>query len=922
MGHYVEWRAFVGPPWKPDTATAHWDWSSLDAGDAYDPETAIPPTTLTATLSSGATTATVASTTGWPSAGSAWIGPNAAGQSWERVDYTGKSGTTLTGLTRETADNEQAGAHSSGASVRFWWALDTADGVLSITEEMVESKEGTLATVTWTARLQGVTIPQAALRTGNLLLVQTRWESGGAMGDWENLLVGWLDSPEARDDHEKRREWSVQVLSIGGRLAGTDAPGIRVGGLNAARDASASASDTLGAARKEADSGEYSGEPSFAAGNVSDGSSGTLWFGERYVGKANVPAAPGTAWDGIGDTHISQLHIRPYVGQSNGYRWVEITRLSNGTFGGTSAHWLAADDHYFVNMESASIAMEAGQHLILAENPTLFAEENPSTDAVAVVDLREYQLWADATGSAYYTGDPGTDIFDHIDIAGGALRIAGSEVVWGTGARHESSWQTNAGSSFASASIAAPGPGETMRYDYTATGTTQSADYWEVSNVATPGYTVESSSRGWVLLELERMDLSLAGDINNSQTTGIVLMDSAGDPSCDGLPASGTIQIGNEQISYTALTRSTGTLAGTVTRGASSTTAASHSEGDKIYFVDSGVATDALPVESIVISRPAGSMAIRDFNVWASKLTTARTPGDSYWTDDYSVLATVTGNTTEEYTVTPGSPARIRHLLVEITKMGTQPARPRINEIACTVDADVYGDTTMTGVEVGAAIGALLDEMGIPSGAYTDGGDTLGVDNYTTASDSALAVLADLAEYTGTRVVIGRDSKLSTSRDDYWPVSGVPSATQTYTRSHLAGFEPVFRNGQQVGQVELEWRNEDESESGLERYPASRDPAGRVLRIGPHIHADSTAAAAAAQKRYWMARRPYTLLAEFADEQSERRAGEYHRIQWQIDEEMEEMDRTYLAVVVEHEIRLNRWRTVGNWAQISREDER
>jgi len=178
LGHYVEWRAFIGPPWKPDTDAAHWDWSDLDAGSAYDPETDIPATSLDAAMTSGSTTAEVGSIADLPSAGTVWIGPNSSGESWERIDYeaTGSGATIAAGtwhpvagmitypsatnaqtrlqtLTRETADNELTGAHAAGAAVRFWWPLDTADGVLSITEEMIESKDGTLATVTWAARL-------------------------------------------------------------------------------------------------------------------------------------------------------------------------------------------------------------------------------------------------------------------------------------------------------------------------------------------------------------------------------------------------------------------------------------------------------------------------------------------------------------------------------------------------------------------------------------------------------------------------------------------------------------------------------------------------------------------------------------------------------------------------------------------------
>jgi hypothetical protein len=81
-------------------------------------------TTLGAALTSSATTLTVASTTGYPDTGVLAIED-------ERILYTGKSGTTFTGVTRGY-DGTTAAAHSNGAAVSLVsdWLLTALDGWL------------------------------------------------------------------------------------------------------------------------------------------------------------------------------------------------------------------------------------------------------------------------------------------------------------------------------------------------------------------------------------------------------------------------------------------------------------------------------------------------------------------------------------------------------------------------------------------------------------------------------------------------------------------------------------------------------------------------------------------------------------------------------------------------------------------------
>lgn len=989
MTHYVEWRAYVGPMWKPDTDSAFWDWSALDAGDTYAPETAIASTTVATSIAALDMSVVLTDASTWPSAGSAFVGPGDTGEAWEQISWTGKSSNTLTGVSRETVDGEQTGVHTAGAVARFWWPLATNDGAL----HYVPQFDDRMVVVDWSAEISGVAWPQVALRNQNLILVQWRWDTGAGLGSWQNALVGWLDSPQGRDDAERLALWGVRINSSLGVLRYDEADGVRVGAVDLANGASVAASSTLATARVEQHTGDFTGEPTFGAGNTLDGDSGTLWISDRYVGEDNPPTG----------SYLSQLHISAYVGQGDGYRWIELYAGP----GGTINDWIIAGPDRFVNCEAGVTANDSGL-IILAENPTLFEEENPDYDA-ALISLESYQIWdlnnhkvriqvtgnytlsvttgagtqttgtlttsssiddilaaldglsnisyaelwaegtstdytitvvraigaalevgIGATGSAtasttqtggtpfFVSGLNGADIFNYIDPAGGNIRLYDGtlgphgSIVWGDAWPF---WVWD----WTGSTVTAPEAGQTMRRIFSPASPSVSADYWQTSYVSTPGYSVTSSSKVWLLYNLPRLDLRLDADIDNSQTTGLVVADAAG-PSGDGLPDSETLQIGSEQISYTSIDRSTGALSG-VTRGANSTTAASHSADDKVYIVDSGVATDGRLLESITLTLPDTiSAKLSDFVVRGSMLSTARTPDDANYTDDYSTLATASNNTDAEYTITLSPSQRLRWVLVEITEMTVSPARPRLAEVSFAEDMSVYGASTVTDATVADAVTVMLDNAGIPSDAIIDGGDTSTIDNYTTASDAATAVLSEVCEFAGARVTVGRDSKITIAADPFWASGSLPSTTLSFDADDIAVYEKVDTNGRGVGQVELSWRNAADTESGIEKYPVTR-VTGRVARVGPIVRASSSAAQAAAQKRYWMMRRPYTVVAELQDAYT-LTAGEVHQVAWDLDDEMLPIDRTYMVVGADHQIKDNAMVTVAQYIQISRSDER
>jgi hypothetical protein len=134
MSEYIEFRAYVGAQWLPDTSPYFYNWTAINDGGtdnfAYS-------TTLTSALLSGGITANVASASLFPSAGGVWIGPAAGGEGWEYCRYNGKGATSLNALVRPTNNIEHNSNHGVGAVVRFWFPLENHDdGNLSISSTL------------------------------------------------------------------------------------------------------------------------------------------------------------------------------------------------------------------------------------------------------------------------------------------------------------------------------------------------------------------------------------------------------------------------------------------------------------------------------------------------------------------------------------------------------------------------------------------------------------------------------------------------------------------------------------------------------------------------------------------------------------------------------------------------------------------
>jgi hypothetical protein len=582
--------------------------------------------------------------------------------------------------------------------------------------------------------------------------------------------------------------------------------------------------------------------------------------------------------------------------------------------------------------------------VVICEDATLFRSENPACDAdlieasaTTTIGLGEVgdndlgsagaytvaQWWdslAPAAGALYYKGQSGGTERFHGGILWGTVDAGDVDAAWG-----------GSYCDWTGANIVAPTAGQTIRRIFS--GTRSAATGYAVDYVSNPGTFVGDGHRFFLLAQINGMGLTLTNDITAiSPTTAGTLYITLGDTgSVDGLDATGTLQIGSEQITYSAKTAANDGVIVTA-RGANSTTAAAHVAGEAIYQVEDSLATDTLPLAAIILRRTTGKPVPEDFKIYGARsLQAPRVPEedapadpaeDVSWTQDYDLLDTVTGNTDVAYTYThAASNRRYRWLLLVVTAMSTDPYQMMLNELEVTVAGDVYSTATYlaTGT-VYAAAAAILTGCGLPSGALVDGVGTPTVTGYTTAPDFAWPVVSDLADMTGCFVSAGRDSKITVDTHPYF--AGTPAVDTAWSKTFATSFAPDWPWGRMISQVELPWLALDGGTGGTVKYPTTPDEFGAVLTLDPQRFANATAALVAAEKRYWLARLPFGMVIEAAGAPLAARPGTAHSVTWQLDSAMLAMARTYLLDNVTHRLEGAALTTVLHGAQINREDER
>lgn len=884
----INFRVYIGP------YHLHYDWSGLSLGASF----SLGSSTTTSGQISGATSLSIGSATGYGTAGGVFVGPNGSGQAWEYEQFTARSGTSLTVVRESTSDRDHNGVHSSGALVYQFYPVTTNDGKLTITEEC----DDTISTVTWRATISGVRAPQHVLRNGHIVVVTT--SSNG--GSYTIALVGFVESPSISDDYKNNADWTLNIVSSAQIVAEVEARGVKVGNTDLANAGSASAVQELVLPYDERFSGDFTqASPDLSASSAIDNNLNTLWIAEHFTGTdywTNAGFSINNDPENGDDLAFAHIYVNPPPAAGSGARFIEL-RVRTSTYvrgyalyaanGGSGAEpWLF----------NGPGDVPDGGSIFLVEDEAVFGRLNPLAQSTAIYENRTF--FTNAINAA------GGELWLRL----GELNSWRNRVRWGDGNGYIN--HPDAPSrSWSGAAVTAPSVGQTMRYIWTNTSTT-AANHWLTDYVRHAGYNIDNDDPMWIMTTLPGLGLKLAMDMTSSYPgSGQILFINGPDDkySTDGLPNSGTIFSGDEEINYSSKTDQ---YVAVSARGANGTTAVAHSTGDEVYIMDGTVPTDAYLISGVGWTR-GGTIYPESFKLYTTSIVdNVRTPDDDDYINDWTLRDTVTANLSNNYfKILTGT--RVKHLLFEIFFMTTDPARPRINEINAIVDPTYHNSNLWLAADTtaGTLISQVLVNAGIPIGAISHSG-TAAIAEAVTADDNAWTVVADLAEYTGVRVTVARDSKFVIANDTFW--TGTPSIATTWNRSSAVNIQQQWRKVAPVSQVILTWKTPDGTDNGKIYYPTTAG-RGTKLEKAETLYANSTAATNAARRLYFMRLYPFEASVVAADDTSGKRAGEAHQIVWQFADDMQAMDRTCAVMSAEHTLEKGSWSSTFRLVQYGHE---
>jgi hypothetical protein len=883
--HRYDWRVFIGPRYEDAGSASRFEW--------WTPSNLTDTTELDANFNSGATTMTLASVP-FDTRGGVWVGPNGSGQGWEYVRYTGKGVATLTGCIREsTTTREHNGNHTAGAVVRQWWPLESNNGALQLSETIDDG----LAVIVWQATISGWRVPAAALRDGHVAVVQTQQDGGS----WTTLLVGFVRDVRMSDDSRRVGEWQCSIVSPASILQGHRAPGIRIGDFSVATAASVRTAQILADVRRESQSGDFvEAAPQVSGESVKDENNSSLWIAEKVMGAPETAANAPSGYNSF----ASKIKINRWPGETEKSRYIEWF-FPAGSF---QDAYLCSNGANQVLVQWNDISTTAGERVIICEHEETFRRLHPLADEA---DLREI----------------GSEFFDGLAIAGDAIAMydplfnGWSQVVCWGGTSRKVYWENpdSGGDDEETATTAsmasAPAPGQVIRFYYKS-GAGSISEHFLTDYLEYAGYLSGVGEAPWVLLTLPEIGLMLDSDITNSApgvNSRLYISDLSGAASTIGLAASGTIQIGLEQITYDSRTVDSVRV---TARGANGTTAAAHKAGDVVQVIDGGTATTAPLLARIEWSR-AQTPAPTQFKVRTAKTATVRAPGEDNYTDDWTLAANVSSHSSLTYSLSL-APARVRHVLIEIERMGSTPARPRLNEVRLIVSPDSYDSSLAMAADTADDVaGAILTGANYNGPITKNGGQS--IDGVTTDNQAdAWGVLTALAQYAAALVNVQRNGYILVETNNL--VAGGLSADATITDVNASAVEMMQSAAGAVAQVRIPWRTPDGSTHAQARYPSTPDAVGSIEERDEMILPNSTTAEAAAQRAYILARYPISWLLECSDEQPALRPGDVVNVQWQFDPTQPQANRLAIVQAADHEIQKGRWTTVLHCVQTERPD--
>lgn len=909
-----QFQVFIGPKLTYPDSAYHFDWNLA--------RTIYPPAlvrTLSGTLAAPPTASSVplSSTSSYPSKGGVWVKSTpAAGTRYEYIEYGGLSGNSLVNLFRE-----EGWSHAAGSTVAPFMELEGDNGTITVNETI----DDTLALSSWSAQIAGYRAPESLLRPGHICLVQRRkWDTASKSwgSGWSWLLVGVVQNPRIQDDAKRAANWNFTIVPVLDYRKNTKIKGVRVGNFDVGPNSSAQSSTPLAVAYKEAQNNDFdAAEPGFDASNLLTDEVDKLWINNKFLGGSN-PSLNGTQeWPhvhsvtGFNNTQyagylMTQLYINLPAGNPKGAAWMELTCYVSQL---TNLRLVAQNGQEMITGRSVQDIPYGGK-VIICDNLERFEAENPGHGAHDV-------LTAEGRES-------GINIFNILSPSIGGLAIfsrgtgiQGSIALWGgqsyaamKATRTDLTWSRV----FSGATAAAPAlTGQTLRYLFNPPAPTQGNDYWTVDYVHTPGYDLPGNSGigssgdppPWVQIELPGLGLELASNILANATT-IPIKDASG-PSTNGLPTSGTIQIGTEQINYSAKGEESLTC---------SPTAQPHVAGDKIYLLEGGTITDALPIKQIQFLPARSGIRPELIRVSLSRLPGgARRPneGDGY-VYDYQLITDITYSalTGGVYNV-PVANRRIKTALFIVRSLNSnEPKRPRLQQIKLLVDRDQYDQTYWASdPDASLFLRDVLSRVGYAAGSIITSGSFPDLESQQTATTSAYDILLDTARQYLLRVSVGWDSRITITPTAFWTTLTHAPAVYWY-RHTLQNASIQKRGGNRVKQMEIEYSTAGASATYY--YPTVANRDGTQTPAGPYRVSSAGLMSAIAINLYNIETADYVFSADVAGTGSTVKPGDIHAVTWDWGDQ-EDKQRKFVIVAVEHKITKMHWFTkIGQALQIER----
>lgn len=723
----------------------------------------------------------------------------------------------------------------------------------------------------YTIDLAGNSFNTDLFKNDATVLVEERVQAGGTDSGWMVAAIGYVPDWNARSDRNDRqrdrsRPWTATAYSIKYYVDRSRTNGKEYGRVDIARGKTVTDgwSET---GQSPFNLGDLSLEPDEFAGGLNSTVSSNLVDGKldtRYV-SANAPTrtaeTPGSYTGSTDPPATPRLIIDEIMwqGPTGAPADLQYIVIRLPTWGPKDTLDLDSDEHVlhvYDNTGALSWTMDLPEDVVFRET----GDNDTEVLRLILFPNREtYESYFGTSGKAIGREWPSGK---SLDTAGGAVHVRQRQyppsvttledfVAWGgwqanffEGNDDEDHWDdTNV--------LSLPSAGHSMRRTPTQKDSDQASD-WQEMATPMPADPPEDTDSVFISIDLGQFSVKLDGAITSgSPANGEDLSVDDATP----LDPSGDIQIDSEQISYTH--RDDTTLYN-VTRGANSTTPASHSDEATIFQYDSVNGAHRMhAIESVQYIRQkilaSDGLPVVPYNVdiWISTQTSPSYPGTagyaSDWVDSSRLKHDLNDGRATTWEVSlpldpsDDRPFRARHLMSVFHEMRPAGDRLKLNEIRAfrwTPDAgtldNIIGDSNQAPelpIGIAKVVVDLLQPTVDPSDISFRIREFLNsVSEHKVRAGELRGSLTDLLEKSLCMLHYHPDGTVELQRDPRHPLRNRPSTTATFDGDVIrAGHMRSYVSRLAIAQVVVNIENPNTLESYTGRYPPTVSNLGEVV---------------------------------------------------------------------------------------------